>query len=100
VSADAAAPTSAGEIVARASTSGGRHWGITIGLYPTRFAAERDLLRTALAEMSALDGALRKVARGDRGFRANFVGMSEDQADRACRRLTARGRECLTLGPS
>ena len=87
------------EIVARVSTSGGRHWGITLGRYPSRFAAERELLRTALAEMGTLDGALRKVAREPGGFRANFVGMSEDQADLACRRLSARGRPCETLGP-
>jgi len=87
-------------IVGRASTSGGRHWGITLGRYPTRFAAEKELLRTALAEMGALDGALRKVARDRGGFRANFVGMSEEQADIACLRLAARGRDCETLGPS
>ena len=88
------------EIVARVSTSGGRHWGITLGNYASRFAAERDLLRTALSEMQTLDGALRKVARGGGGYQANFVGMTEDQAALACRRLTARGRSCETLGPS
>ena len=102
---EAAEPTGNGaaeavrEIVARVSTSGGRHWGITLGRYPSRFAAERELLRTALAEMSALEGALRKVAREPGGFRANFVGMSAEQAEIACRRLTARGRSCKTLGP-
>ena len=88
------------EVVARVSTSGGRHWGITLGRYPSRFAAERELLRTALSDMSALEGGLRKVARESGGFRANFVGLSEEQAAIACRRLSARGRPCDTLGPS
>jgi D-alanyl-D-alanine carboxypeptidase len=95
-----AADAAVREVIARVSTSGGRHWGITLGRYPSRFAAERELLRTALSEMSALDGGLRKVAREPGGFRANFVGLSEEQAAVACRRLSARGRPCDTLGPS
>ncbi|WP_233488799.1 D-alanyl-D-alanine carboxypeptidase family protein [Rhodovulum sp. 12E13] len=95
-----AADAAVREVIARVSTSGGRHWGITLGRYPSRFAAERELLRTALSEMSALDGGLRKVAREPGGFRANFVGLSEEQAAIACRRLSARGRPCDTLGPS
>ncbi|MEM1431017.1 MAG: D-alanyl-D-alanine carboxypeptidase family protein [Pseudomonadota bacterium] len=88
------------EIVARVSTSGGRHWSISLGRYSTRFAAEKILLKTALAEMSTLDGALRKVTRDDRGFNARFVGLDETQAARACLRLEARGTECLASGPS
>ncbi|MEE4118786.1 MAG: D-alanyl-D-alanine carboxypeptidase family protein [Paracoccaceae bacterium] len=95
-----AADAAVREVIARVSTSGGRHWGITLGRYPSRFAAERELLRTALSEMSALEGGLRKVAREPGGFRANFVGLSEEQAAVACRRLSARGRPCDTLGPS
>jgi D-alanyl-D-alanine carboxypeptidase len=87
------------EVVSRVSTSGGRHWGINVGRFSSRFAAERMLLKTALAEMSTLDGALRKVAQRGGGFDANFVGMSEDQAGLACRRLAARGVGCTTLGP-
>jgi D-alanyl-D-alanine carboxypeptidase len=86
--------------VARASSSGGRHWAISLGAYPSRFAAEKILLRTALAEISTLDGALRRVAQDGGGFRANFVGLSEDQAAIACSRLMARGTPCTQLGPS
>jgi D-alanyl-D-alanine carboxypeptidase len=49
--------------------------------------------------MSTLDGALRKVAQRGGGFDANFVGLSEDQAALACRRLAARGVPCTALGP-
>jgi hypothetical protein len=50
--------------VTRLSTSGGRHWGITIGSYASRYKAEQMLLKTALAEIGMLDEALRKVVRG------------------------------------
>ncbi|MEM9901153.1 MAG: D-alanyl-D-alanine carboxypeptidase family protein [Pseudomonadota bacterium] len=100
VAAADAASTSEQEIVARASSSGGRYWSISLGRYPTRFAAEKALLKTALAEMATLDGALRKVTRDTRGFAANFVGLDESQAARACQRLQARGTTCSAIGPS
>jgi len=81
------------------STSGGRHWGINVGHYGTRHQAERVLLQTALVELSTLDQALRKVVQRRGGYDANFVGLSEDQAALACRRLSARNMDCQTLGP-
>jgi len=88
------------EIVTRMSTSGGRHWGINIGRFGSRHQAERTLLQTALVELATLDQALRKVVPSGGGFDANFVGMSEEQAALACRRLAARNMACETLGPS
>jgi D-alanyl-D-alanine carboxypeptidase len=87
------------EVVTRMSSSGGRHWGINVGRYPTRYQAERMLLSTALQELGALDEALRKVVQNSRGFEANFVGMTREQAALACRRLEARGADCSTFGP-
>ena len=87
------------EVVTRMSSSGGRHWGINVGRYPTRYQAERMLLSTALQELGALDEALRKVVQNSRGFEANFVGMTQEQAALACRRLEARGADCTTFGP-
>lgn len=87
------------EVVTRVSTSGGRHWGVNVGRYPSRFAAEKVLLRTALAEMSTLDGTLRKVIRRPKGFDANFLGMTRETADLACRRLAARNVSCFMIGP-
>ncbi|WP_349252205.1 serine hydrolase [Actibacterium sp. MT2.3-13A] len=87
------------EVVTRMSSSGGRHWGINVGRFTTRHQAERVLLSTALQELGALDSALRKVVQNSRGFEANFVGMTEDQAALACRRLEARGATCSTFGP-
>lgn len=86
-------------VVTRLSTSGGRHWGINIGRYNTRDQAERVLLQTALVEMSTLDSALRKVVRSPKGWEANFVGLTEDRADMACRRLAAQNVSCTAVGP-
>ncbi len=86
-------------IVTRVSTSGGRHWGVNIGRYGSRYEAERVLLRTALAEMTTLDGTLRRVVRRNGGFEANFMGLSQESAELACRRLEARAMECSTIGP-
>ncbi len=88
------------EVVTRISTSGGRHWGINLGSYTTRHEAESVLLKTALRELGTLDDALRKVVKSRRGFEANFVGMSQELAALACRRLDARELQCTALGPS
>ena len=88
------------EVVTRLSTSGGRHWGINVGRYGNRHAAEKILLQTALTEINTLDGTLRKVVPGGGGFDANFMGMTQETADLACRRLQARQIQCVTIGPS
>ena len=98
-SAPAAAPVPAPqEIVTRVSTSGGRHWGVNIGRYGSRYEAERVLLKVALNEMSTLDGAVRKVTARSGGFDANFMGLSREVADLACRRLQARNTPCFMIG--
>ncbi|WP_110279827.1 serine hydrolase [Loktanella sp. PT4BL] len=86
------------EVVTRISTSGGRHWGVNVGRYNTRHDAERVLLRVALNEMSALDGSLRRVVQRSGGFDANFMGLTREGADLACRRLQARGTTCFMIG--
>ncbi len=87
------------EVVNRISTSGGRHWGVTVGRFTTRDAADRMLIRTALAELASLGEALRKVVNGPKGFDANFVGLTHEGAELACRRLAARNTECTVFGP-
>jgi D-alanyl-D-alanine carboxypeptidase len=86
------------EVVTRISTSGGRHWGVNVGRYPSRYAAERVLLKVALNEMTTLDGSLRRVVQRSGGFDANFMGLSREGADLACRRLQARGTSCFMIG--
>ncbi|MCP5039304.1 MAG: D-alanyl-D-alanine carboxypeptidase [Rhodobacteraceae bacterium] len=88
------------EIVTRVSSSGGRHFGINVGSYISRYQAERVLLKTALNELSTLGDALRKVANRPDGWHANFVGMTREGAELACRRLNARNTECQVIGPT
>lgn len=95
----AAQAASEPEVVTRVSTSDGRHWGVNVGRYPSEFKARQVLLQTALAEMATLEGSLRKVVRRPAGFDANFMGMSRESADLACRRLQARKITCFMIGP-
>ena len=93
------APVETGpEVVTRISTSGGRHWGVNVGRYNSRHEAEKVLLRVALNEMSTLDGSLRRVVQRSGGFDANFMGLTREGADLACRRLQARGTTCFMIG--
>lgn len=87
------------EVVVRLSTSGGRHWGVTLGRFASRTAAERALMQTMLAEGTVLSDGLRKIAAGSKGFDANIMGLTQDEADLACRRMNARAQTCFTLAP-
>jgi D-alanyl-D-alanine carboxypeptidase len=87
------------EVVTRISTSGGRHWGVNVGRFTTRGTAERALLKIQLAESATLGDGLRKVVERGGGYDATFMGLAEDQADLACRRLQARAVACATVGP-
>nr|WP_089899709.1 D-alanyl-D-alanine carboxypeptidase family protein [Loktanella fryxellensis] len=100
VAAVAPAPVvpAAPEVVTRISTSGGRHWGVNVGRFNSRYEAEKVLLRVALNEMSTLDGAVRRVTETTRGFDANFMGLTREGADLACRRLQARDQSCFMIG--
>ena len=87
------------EVVTRVSTSGGRNWGINVGRYPSQYKARKVLLKTALNEISTLDGSLRKVVKRPTGFDANFMGLSRETADLACRRLQAKQVTCFMISP-
>ncbi len=87
------------EVVTRISTSGGRHWGVNIGRFGDRGTAERALMKTMLAESATLNDGTRKIMQKSGGYDANFMGLTQDQADLACRRLQARGTQCFTIGP-
>ncbi len=87
------------EVVTRISTSGGRHWGINIGKFNSRNGAERALMKTMLTESATLNDGLRKIVERSGGYDANFMGLSQEQADLACRRLQARGTQCFAIGP-
>lgn len=87
------------EVVTRVSTSGGRYWGVNVGRFTSSYDAERALLKTQLTESATLNDGLRKVVQKGGAFDANFMGLSQEQADLACRRLQARAVQCFTIGP-
>lgn len=86
-------------VVERISTSGGRHWGVSVGRYPTHHEARKALLQIALGETATLGDSVRKVGRGAAGFEANFTGLTRETADRACSRLQARRLNCFVIEP-
>lgn len=86
-------------VVIRLSTSSARHWGVHLGKFNSRSEAERLLLKTQLAESATLNDGLRKVVQKGGGYDANFMGLTQDQADLACRRLQARAIQCFAMGP-
>ena len=87
------------EIVTRASSTGTRLYGVSLGRHPSRNAAERLLLQTALTELGTFGGALRNVVNRPGGYEAQFAGMTEEGAERACARLLSRNVTCTTYGP-
>ena len=86
-------------VVIRLSTSNARHWGVHLGKFNTRGEAERVLLKTQLTESATLNEGLRKVVQNGGAYQANFMGLTREQADMACRRLQARAVQCFTMGP-
>ena len=58
------------------------------------------LLQIALNEMSTLDGSLRKVLKRTGGYDANFMGMTRETAELACRRLQAKKITCFMIEPT
>ena len=88
------------KVITRLSTTDGRNWGINVGRFPSQYKARKVLLTTALSEMSTLDGSQRKVVRHSTGFDANFVGLSRETADLACRRLQAKQVTCFMIEPN
>lgn len=87
------------EVVTMVSTSGGRHWGVNVGRFNSSYAADRAMTQIALTESASLNEGLRKIVKRADGFDANIMGLSEDQASLACRRLRARSQECFEIGP-
>jgi D-alanyl-D-alanine carboxypeptidase len=95
--AEATDPAQPVEVVARGDN--GSSYGVSLGLYRSQSEAEQLLLRTALQENSALGNAASRVLNTQRGYEANFFGMSQETAELACSRLAARQQACTILGP-
>lgn len=95
---EAAQPS--GEIVPRLSTSdGGRLWGVSLGQYNSRAAAERSLITVKMAEANSLGNGVSRINQARGGFEASFAGLTQTEAERACLRLQARNMECDVAHP-
>jgi D-alanyl-D-alanine carboxypeptidase len=87
-------------LVSHNSSDEHKVWGVNVGRFGTRYAAEKMLIKTALAEMPTLGGSLRKVVKTRLGFEANFYGVSQITAEKACRKLTNRQISCDIIDPA
>jgi D-alanyl-D-alanine carboxypeptidase len=86
--------------VARNLNGNDRSWGVNVGRFGNRYMAERALVTTSLQEMETLQGSQRSIQARSTGFDANFIGMTRDAAELACKRLQARNVTCFMVGPS
>ena len=87
------------EKVARASSSGGQAWSISIGRFRTREQANERLIQVAQQESEALSKTLRHIRESSKGYEATFVGLTSGQAARTCAVLTGQGADCLAKAP-
>ena len=96
---DPPAPPPMPEIVTRVSTSGGRVWSVELGLFGSRFDADRALLRLALSEAGTLGTGVRRVTTRDGRYVAEVLSLSQEAAELACTRLNARDHPCTVALP-
>lgn len=85
------------------ASTGGNAWGVQLGAFRAKGDAERHLLTTALMDVPELAGGLRRIepvsGEGVTVFRAQFVGMSREEAVAACSRLARQQAECEPIEP-
>ena len=74
--------------------SNNANWGIQIGLYPTRYLAEKTVLETTLANLDKLGGAPHSIIRAGQSWSAAYIKMGKRQAESNCRHLLATGVSC------
>lgn len=87
-------------IVSRLSTSdGGRMWGVSLGQFNSRAAAERSLITVKMAEAASLGNGVSRIRQTSGRFEATFAGLTQAEAERACLRLEARAMDCAVATP-
>ncbi len=87
------------EIVTRATTGHEAGWVVRLGEYPSRFDAERALLRVTLAESGTLGRGGRRVGQRGGRFLADIENLTREQAELACGRLSVRAQPCEIIAP-
>ncbi len=92
--------TNAPEVIARLSTSdGGRLWGVSLGQFTSRHAAERSLITVKMAEAASLGNGVSRIRQTSGRFEATVAGLTQTEAERACLRLSARSMDCNISHP-
>ena len=87
------------ERIARASSSGGQSWGVSLGRFKTRDQADERLVQVAMQESALLEGALRHVRESSKGYEAQLVGLSRSSATQTCARIADQGMRCDVTAP-
>jgi len=87
------------ERIARASSSGGQAWAISLGRYKSREQADERLMQLAMQEAELLSGALRHVRESSKGYEATFVGLSKGAASKTCAHVSAQKLRCDVTAP-
>jgi D-alanyl-D-alanine carboxypeptidase len=85
------------------ASTGGHDWGVQIGVHRAKADAERQLLTTALKDVPELAGSLRRIepatVSGVRIYRAQFVGLGQQDAVSACQMLLQLNSDCAPIAP-
>ncbi|MEM8570261.1 MAG: D-alanyl-D-alanine carboxypeptidase family protein [Pseudomonadota bacterium] len=85
------------------TSTGGNDWGVQIGVHRAKTDAERQLLTTALKDVPQLAGGLRRIEpatlSGVRVYRAQFVGLTQENAVGACQTLLRLNSDCAPIAP-
>lgn len=77
-----------------AMTDQNANWGVQIGLYPSKFVAEKSLLNTTLDFIDIFGSTPPSVAEVGTAWSAAYVSMSKRQAEMACRTLLENNVKC------
>jgi D-alanyl-D-alanine carboxypeptidase len=90
---------SAGRVISLSTSDTGRLWGVSLGQFNSRAAAERSLITVKMAEAAALGNGVSRIRQTSGRFEASFAGLTQSEAERACLRLSARAMDCAVAHP-
>ncbi|TVS03776.1 MAG: D-alanyl-D-alanine carboxypeptidase [Rhodobacteraceae bacterium] len=88
-----------GETVRLSTSDTGRLWGVSLGEFHSRAAAERSLITVKMAEAAALGNGVSRIRQVSGRFEASVAGLTQTEAERACLRLVARSMDCDIARP-
>ena len=85
----------------RAATKPGQGWAIQVGAFSSHGPAQDAANKVKNKLPKTLKGASVAVSAGgaDNLFRSRLIGLTEKQAQSACKQLIDRGSACITIAP-